>query len=83
MATFETTDLYCAAALKTFLQLPFPAIRVGGRLSNFIFEVDPIRAERASASFYNDSLSIPARRYAQDLRDLKALIFRAKEDQGR
>lgn len=77
--TYHTSDLALAACLKAVLRLPFPTIRVDGRLSTFIFEVDPVEAQSVADDFYNDRLSVPARRYAQDLRDLKALIFREKE----
>ena len=79
-AIFETTDLYFASALKTFLQLPFPEIEANGRFSTFRFvTVDSVKAQAIADQFYNDTLQVPARRYAQDIRDLKALIFRAKE----
>ena len=81
--TYETTDLYCASALKTALNLPFPEIEADGRFSTFRFTtVDPARVQAIADQFYNDTLHVPARRYAQDLRDLKALIFQARE-QGR
>ena len=81
---FETTDLYCASALKTFLQLPFPEIEVNGRFSIFRFTtIDSVKAQAIADQFYNDTLHVQARRYAQDIRDLKALIFRAKESSGR
>ena len=74
MASYATTDLYFAAALKVVLTLPPPAIRPTGRLSTFVFEVDPSEAQRIAAEFYGDSLCVPARRYALDLRDLKGLV---------
>ncbi len=83
MTTYETTDLSLAAALKSEFRIPFPEIRLDGRLSTFVFSVDPGLAQEAATRFYNDELQISARRYAQDLRDLKALIFRTKEVQGR
>ncbi len=83
MATYETTDLSLAAAIKSELRLPFPEIRLDGRLSTFVFSVESQLAQQVATRFYNDDLQISARRYAQDLRDLKALIFRAKESQGR
>lgn len=74
MANYSTTDLYFAAALKVVLNLPPPLIRATGRLSTFVFEVDPNQAQRIAAEFYGDSLGVPARRYALDLRDLKGLV---------
>ena len=74
MANYSTTDLYLAAALKVALTLPLPTIRASGRLSTFVFEVDPSQAQRIAAEFYGDSLDVPARRYALDLRDLKGLV---------
>ena len=72
--SYSTTDLYLAACLKVALNLPPPTIRPNGRMSTFIFDVDPSQAERIAAQFYGDALSIPARRYALDLRDLKGLV---------
>ena len=83
MASYETTDLYLAGALKTALRLPFPEIRLNSRLSAFAFQIDPTEAQRVAAEFYNDSLHVPARRYSQDLRDLKGLIFQAREGRGK
>ena len=83
MATYSTNDLYLASAIKTSLRLPFPEIHVEGRLSSFIFRVDPNQAQQIATRFYNDELTVLARRYAQDLRDLKSLIFRAKEGMAR
>jgi len=74
MASYATTDLYLAACLKAVLNLPIPTIRASGRLSTFVFEVDPIQAQRLASEFYSDSLHVPARRYALDLRDLKGLV---------
>jgi len=74
MASYATTDLYLAACLKVVLNLPLPAIHASGRLSTFVFEVDPSHAQRIAAEFYGDSLRVPARRYALDLRDLKGLV---------
>ena len=82
MTSYETTDLYLAGALKTALRLPFPNIRFSGRLSAFAFQIDPIKAQRVAVEFYNDSLHVPARRYAQDLRDLKMLICQHREKSG-
>ena len=81
MATtsFETSDLYAAAAVKSILHLPFPDILLTGRLSTFVFAVEPTEAQRVVNEFYNDSLHVPARRYAQDLRDLKTLICQRRE----
>lgn len=79
MMNYETTDLYLAGALKTALRLPFPSIRISGRFSSFAFQVDPTEAQRVAVQFYNDSLRVPARRYAQDLRDLKSLICQRRE----
>ena len=72
--SFSTTDLYLAGAIKLVLNLPPPTIRPSGRLSTFVFEVDPSQAQRIAAEFYGDSLHVPARRYALDLRDLKGLV---------
>ena len=83
MASYETTDLYAAGALKTALRLSFPNIRLNGRLSTFVFDVEPAEAQRVVAEFYNDSLRIPAREYGAVLRDLKSLIFQAREGRGR
>lgn len=74
MASYSTTDLYFAAALKVALTLPPPLIRASGRLSTFVFEVDSSQAQHIAAEFYGDSLLVPARRYASDLRDLKGLV---------
>ena len=84
MAIFETTDLYCASSLKTTLGLPFPEIEATGRFSTFRFTiVDPAKAQAVADQFYNDTLQVSARRYAQDIRDLKALIHQAREVRGR
>ena len=74
MASYTTTDLYLAACLKVVLNLPLPSIRATGRLSTFVFDVEPSEAQRIAAEFYGDSLHVPARRYALDLRDLKGLV---------
>ena len=71
---YATTDLYLAACLKTVLNLPLPVIHANGRLSTFVFEVDSIEAQRIAAEFYTDAISVHARRYSQDLRDLKGLL---------
>ena len=81
MQVYQTTDLYLAAALKTALGLPFPDIQAEGRFSTFIFQVDPAQAQQAAERFYADTLTVPARRYAQDIRDLKTLIFQTREGQ--
>ena len=83
MTSYETSDLYLAGAIKTALRLPFPDIRLNGRLAAFCYRVDLAKAQRIAAEFYNDSLCVPARRYGQDLRDLKSLIFQAREGKGR
>jgi len=74
MASYTTTDLYFAAALKVALNLPPPFIRASGRLSTFVFDVDPSQAQHVAGEFYGDALLVPARRYASDLRDLKGLV---------
>ena len=80
---YETTDLGLAAALKCALHLAFPEVRPNGNLSRFIFNLDSQKLEETVATFYDDTLMVPARRYAQDLRDLKSLIFAARGGQGR
>lgn len=79
MATaFSTTDLYLAAAVKSALRLPFPLVKINGRLSAFVFNVDATDAQHVVDSFYNDALQLPVRQFSQDLKDLKALIFAAR-----
>ena len=80
---YETSDLYAAGALKVALRLSFPIIRLNGRMSAFVFEVEPTEAQRVVTEFYNDSLHVPARQYGAVLRDLKSLIFQAREGRGR
>ncbi len=81
MATsnFTTSDLYAAAALKAALNLPFPDILLQGRMSAFVFAVEPKEAQKILDQFYNDSLQIPAREYGQNLRDLKTMICQRRD----
>ena len=74
---FATTDLALAAALRTLLSVN-PTIHITDRLAEFRFRVDPQEAQRVADRYYGDHLSVNPRRYSQDLRDLKALIFAAR-----
>ena len=82
MPSYTTSDLAVAAALKTALHV-LPEIHVRGRLCEFTFPIDQAKAQQIVQQFYDDTLSLPLRRYAQDLRDLRSLIANAKEVQGR
>lgn len=79
---FRTSDLYLASALKTILQRN-PTVRIDGRLAEFDFPLDPIEAQQVADRYYGDGLSANLRRYVEDLRTLKSLIFQARETQGR
>ena len=78
MATFETSDLYCAAAVKTALRLPNPEIQPGGRFSTFRFHVNPAEAQQVAEAFYNSALRLDAREFSTTLRDLKALLLQKR-----
>lgn len=80
--TYTTTDLAVAAALKASLHI-LPDVRVRGRLCEFVFPLDSAKAQEVVHAFYDDRLTLPVRRFAQDLRDLRALVADAKEAQGR
>lgn len=82
MDTYRTTDLNLASALKTVLRRN-PSVQLNGRLAEFIFQVDSTEAQKVADSYYADSLSANLRTYAQDLRDLKALIYQVRDGQGR
>ena len=77
-ATYETTDLYLACALKTALRLPFPEIQPSGRFSTFRFHVNPAEAQRVAEEFYNSALPLDAREFSTTLRDLKALLLQKR-----
>ena len=78
MAAFRTSDLNLAAALKTALQQT-PTVQIHGRLAEFTFDVDPQEAQRVTEAYYSDQLNANLRLYAQNLRDLKSLIFAARD----
>ncbi len=77
MSTYRTSDLALAAALKTTLRRS-PAVELTSRFAEFVFSVDPSDAQPIADRFYTDELTVPARRFAQDMRDLKSLIFQAR-----
>lgn len=79
---FRTSDLSLAAALKTTLRQN-PTVQINGRLAEFVFPAEAQEAQRIADQFYSDALTANLRSYAQDLRDLKSLIFAAREAQGR
>ena len=78
MTGFKTTDLSLAAAVRTILRHS-PSVRINGRLAEFAFQVDSTQAQQVADRYYSDDLSANLRTYAQDLRDLKSLIFAARE----
>ena len=79
--TYRTTDLNLAAVFRAVLSKT-PTVHVGPRLAEFRFQVDPKEAQHLADQYYGDQLSINPRRYAQDLRDLKTLIFAARSQNG-
>jgi hypothetical protein len=72
--TFETTDFHLAAFLRC---KGWRLVRLGrnGRRAVFVF-ADRAEREATVISFYNDAV-IPARRYAESIREVKALIHNA------
>ena len=74
---FSTSDLALAAAFRTILS-ETPTVHVGSRLAEFRFSTNPNEAQRLAQAFYGDRLSINPRRYSEDLRTLKAMIFQAR-----
>ncbi len=80
---FETSDLYCAAAVKTALRLPFPEIQPGGRFSTFHFQVNPAEAQQIAKQFYDSALPLDAREFSMTLRDLKALLCQKRGAKAR
>ena len=82
-ATFETTDLYLACAVKTALRLPFPEIQATGRFSTFRFQVNPAEAQRVSQQFYDGALRLDVREFSAALRDLKALLLQQRGTKAR
>jgi hypothetical protein len=81
MEAYSTTDLAVAAAIKASLHV-LPEIRVRGRLCEFVFPLDTAKAQEVVQAFYDDRLTLPVRRFTQDLRDLRALVADAKEARG-
>ncbi len=74
---YRTTDLSLAAALRTALSST-PTVHISDRLAEFHFQVNPESAKRLAQEFYGDRLSVNPRRYSEDLRTLKAMIFQAR-----
>ncbi len=83
MATscYTTTDLSLAAALRNLLSRT-PSVHLTSRLAEFRFTGDPAQAQRVADEYYSDRLTVNPRQYAQDLRDLKTLIFQARNENG-
>jgi len=75
---FRTTDLALAAALKTTLRVN-PRVSIKDRFAAFCFEADPQNSKRIAENFYANRLEGDLRRYSEDLRTCKSLIFAARD----
>jgi hypothetical protein len=82
MDTFRTTDLYLAGALKSATNCN-PSVFIREHRCEFSFQIDAIESEDLVDRYFRGQLSLPALRFAESLRTLKALIHQARSGVAR
>jgi hypothetical protein len=71
-SNYRTTDLYYAAFLQTF-GLPLVATPREGNRIHFEFDTSLCQIEEVKAGWYSGRTHVPARDYANNIKNLKSL----------
>jgi len=78
MQGFSTVDLDLTTALVTHLGLSFPSVKTNGRLAAFVFDLPEERIRPAVDSYFNRTLQVDARTFAENRRSLVTAMHQAR-----